>query len=201
MIQEINIQNGLEYKERMTKVTPVIVTSDAHILDHAPKADAWFIAYLDHRVIIGRIKDGQFAYYQPDGLTNDLKLESIQKLRIFNTNSELYIWRTALGGHKGRLREDGIGVERGTVDALQVLFGTEANKIPNTDYTKLTEKRGTEIILPLADLGINEKEIDDKKGRLCVQTRSYIGTIEETGQASYEDVRFIEFVKYQEEKK
>jgi len=49
-------------------------------------------------------------------------------------------------------------------------------------------------------LEINDAEINDKKGRLSIHSRSYIGFIEETGQATYEDVRFVEFVMYKEEK-
>jgi len=56
------------------------------------------------------------------------------------------------------------------------------------------------ITILFSDLGIKESEINDKKGRLCIHTRSYIGIIEDTGQTTYEDVRFVEFVKYQEEK-
>jgi CRISPR-associated protein (TIGR03984 family) len=188
--------NGLKYDEIKTTSISIEINSDGDILKNAP-ANAWFIAYLDSRVVIGRLENNLFSYYKQ--LNNDVILENIQKLRVFNNNDELFVWRTSLGGHRARLRTDESGTGRGIVDANQVLFGTEA-KPANGDtlYSTLTEKRGTEIIIPLVELGIKNVEINAQKGRLCIHTRSYIGTIEETGQATYEDVRFVEFVKYQE---
>ena len=198
MTQEKNAHNGLKYSKKKTTVTPIIITSDADILKFAPIENAWFIAYLFHRVVIGRVVDKQFVYYKQ--ADNDVILKSVQKLRVFNKDAELFVWRTNLGGYKARLRKDGEGSEQGVVDACQVMFGTDAKpaKDDNT-YTCLTEKRGTEIILPLKDLEINDSEINDKKGRLCIYTRSYVGYIEDM-QATYEDVRFVEFVIYQEGK-
>ncbi len=191
--------NGLRYKIRKTSSKPVKITGDEDILMNVPD-NGWFIAYLFHRVVIGRIKNGEFKYYPDTKNSNDVTLSNLQKLRVFNKDIELFVWRTNLGGYKARLRNDNEGAEQGAVDAWQVLFGTKANPTNDNNYSVLTEERGTEIILPLSDLGIKESEINDKKGRLCVHTRSYIGFIEDTGQATYEDVRFVEFVKYQEEK-
>lgn len=189
--------NGLEYKTIKTSNKYVMINDDNSIIANAPE-NAWFIAYLDHRVVIGRLIDKTWSYYKQED--NDVILQNIQKLRVFNKNAELFVWRTKLGGHKARLKTDKPGKEQEVVDARQVLFGTKAEML-DTTFAKLTEDRGTEIILPLKDLGISEDEINDRKGRLCIHTRSYIGTITATGQASYEDVRFIEFVKYMEENK
>lgn len=199
MTQEKNITNGLKYSKEKTSAIPVVINSDADILNAAPTENAWFIAYLFHRVVIGRVVDKQFVYYKQ--ADNDVTLENIQKLRVFNKDSELFVWRTALDGCKARLRKDGEGKEQGVVDARQVMFGTEATQVQDDNaYSCLTEERGTKIILPLKDLPINDSEINKKEGRLCIHTRSYIGYIEETGQATYEDVRFVEFVMYKEEK-
>jgi len=188
--------NGLKYDEMKTTSIPIEIKSDGDVLKNAPD-NAWFIAYLDSRVVIGRIENNLFVYYKQ--ADNDVILENIQKLRVFNNNAELFVWRTSLDGHRARLRTDESGTGQGIVDANQVLFGTEAKPANgNALYSILTEKRGTEIILPLAGLGIKDAEINVQEGRLCIHTRSYIGTIEETGQATYEDVRFVEFVKYQE---
>ena len=185
--------NGLSYLNLKTSSTPVIVNSDQDILDNSPEG-AWFVAYLYHRVVIGKFENKQLVYYKQKN--NDVKLSNILKLRVFNEDSELFVWKTNLGGHRARLRSDGTGTEQGIVETKQVLFGTEAK--PLTDdpvYSVLTEKRGTEIILPIPNLKIN-----DKKNRMCIKTRSYIGYIEKTGQATYEDVRFVKFEMYKEEK-
>ena len=198
MTQKNISANGLHFKERTSSAITFIVNPDEDLLKHAPKENAWFIAYLFHRVVIGQIKDGKFKYYQDD--KNDVVLANIQKLRVFNKDAELFVWRTALGGFKARLREDekstGHDSVQGMVDANQVLFGTKIERIDDT-YVKLKEDRGTEIIMPLAESGIKDSEINERTGRLCIHTRSYIGFIEDTGQATYEDVRFVEFVKYE----
>jgi len=188
--------NGLTYLNLKSSSIPVTIQCDQDVLDNAPE-NAWFIAYLYHRVVIGRIENKQFVYYKQDD--NDVTLSNILKLRVFNEDSELFVWKTSLGGYRARLRTDGQGPDQGIVEARQVLFGTEAKPSKESQYySVLTEKRGTEIVLPLQKLGIRESEINDKKGRLCIKTRSYIGYIEETGQATYEDVRFVNFEMYKE---
>lgn len=187
--------NGLKQSNILSKVKPLVINSEQDVLQNFP-GNGWFIAYLFHRVVIGQLIDGVLEYFEKE--KGDVNLENLIKLRIFDANSELYVWRTKLGGIKGRLRTDNSGNPTDVVDARQVIFGTEAASVDTTLYSILKEKRGTEVILPLTDLGITEAEINDKDGRLCILTRNYIGVIEETGQATYEDVRFVEFVKYQE---
>lgn len=184
--------NGLTYLNLKTSSNPVSIQSDQDILDNAPEG-AWFIAYLYHRVVIGRIENKHFVYYKQED--KDVTLSNMLKLRVFNEDSELFVWKTSLGGYRARLRTDGKGTEQEIVEAKQVLFGTKAEQLPN-GYSKLTENRGTEIILPMANLNIDEKE-----RRMGIKTRSYIGFIEETGQATYEDIRFVKFEMYKEEKK
>lgn len=191
--------NGLQYNKQKTSSKSVTIIEDKDILMNAPD-NGWFIAYLFHRVVIGRIKKGEFEYYQNAKNSNDVTLPNMIKLRAFNKDAELFVWRTNIGGYKARLRTDNAGEEQGVIDAKQVLFGTRAEKL-NEKYSILKEDRGTEIILPLNDLGIQIDDINNEKGRLCVHTRAYIGIIEDTWQATYEDVRFVEFVKYKETKK
>lgn len=187
--------NGLKKSTILSTVKPLVIKDEQEILQHFT-GNGWFIAYLFHRVVIGQFIDGVLDYFQKE--SGDVNIENLIKLRIFNANSELFVWRTNLGGFKGRLRKDGEGVSTDIVDAKQVIFGTKAELIGES-YVKLSEKRGTEIILPVQE-GISFGDINELDGRLCIQTRSYIGVIRETGQATYEDVRFVEFIKYQEVK-
>jgi CRISPR-associated protein (TIGR03984 family) len=195
MTQNSNKPNGLKYSKMKTTSTAFEVSSDAEILKNAPTENAWFIAYLFDCVVIGKVVDKRFVYYKQED-KKDVALSNIQKLRVFNKDAELFIWRTNQGKYKARLRKDGEGEAQGVVDANQVLFGTKA-EILDQKYSILKEDRGTEIILSLKDLGISDSEINDGKGRLCIHTCSYIGYIEDT-QATYEDVRFVEFVMYKE---
>lgn len=194
MTQNSNKPNGLKYSKMKTTSIFFEIPSDAEILKNAPIENAWFIAYLFHRVVIGRVVDKQFVYYKQDD--KDVMLSNVQKLRVFNKDAELFVWRTNQGIYKARLRTDSEGKEQGVVDANQVLFGTKV-EIIDQKYSILKEDRGTEIILPLKDLGISDSDINAEKGRLCVHTRSYIGYIDDM-LASYEDVRFVEFVMYKE---
>lgn len=197
MIQNNKKPNGLKYSKIKTVASTFEISSDTEIFQNAPTENAWFIAYLFHRVVIGRVIDGQFVYYKQTD--KDVTLSNIQKLRVFNKDAELFVWRTNKSTYKARLRKDGEGEEQGVVDARQVMFGTEVKPAKNdVNYSCLKESRGTEIILPLKDLGISNSMINAEKGRLCIHTRSYIGYIDDM-LASYEDVRFVEFVMYKED--
>lgn len=189
--------NGLKYDKIKSKVTPFDkIESHQDLLKNAPQ-NGWFIAYLYHRVVIGRIKEGTLVYYKDHD--NDVQLENLFKIRIFNNEREFFAWRTGQKEFKGRLREDHKGTDQEVVDAFQIMFGTKAEPLDGASgYSKITEDRGAEIILPLAEMGINDSDINNMDGRLCVHTRNYIGEITETGQATFEDVRFLEFIKYKE---
>lgn len=140
------------------------------------------IVYLDYKVIIRNFENGKIVYWSDEEPFNP---EFIQKLRLFNDKMELFIWRIQ-GKWKARLRIDEEGEEVSAVEANQVLFGTISEDIGN-GFTKLTEDRGTEIILPFEIKGV-----DAKKNRLKIKTRNYID-YNELGQAGYADSRFVEF--------
>ena len=129
--------NGLEHKTFKTTTKPVNIKDDISIISNAPE-NAWFLAYLDHRVVIGTLINDTWKYFHQGD--NDVILENIQKLRVFNRTAELFVWRTKLGKYKGRLKIDETGSEQEVVDAWQVLFGTEAEMLDKT-YSKLKEKR------------------------------------------------------------
>lgn len=163
------------------------------------KRSSFAIAYLDYEVRIGRFDDGQFAFYQ----TNDFDPKYLQKLRVFNQNEELYIWRSG-GKLYGRYRVDGMGGnELEVVEAHQVLFGTRFEK--SGDWTKLWEDRGTSLIVP------GKYVVDKNRNRVAIETYNYIGYMNEGNlsqnqktvvprQAGYMDCRFVEFVQLHEKK-
>ncbi|MBP6738782.1 MAG: TIGR03984 family CRISPR-associated protein [Leptospiraceae bacterium] len=155
------------------------------------KTTFYFVAYLDYAVIIGKYENEKLF------LPHDKELlpKFIQKIRIFNQSKELYIWRTSQNGErvfKGRLREDNSNnsgsKEIEFVQADQVLFGTTSINV-NNDFAKLTEDRGTEVVLPFTNINV-----DNQDKRIAIRTRNYIG-YNEIGQAGYVDCRFVEFVK------
>ncbi len=173
--------NGLIIKTLNSKVELIKEITSLDEIKGIIKNDSFVIAYLDYKVLIGKYSNGGFAFYNNE----QLEIDHLQRIRIFNNIGELMLWRSE-GKFKGRYRNDNDGEAIDVVDNDQVLFGTKALEI--NGYTKLTEERGTEIILPL--IGLN---VDAGKNRIKIKTRNYIG-FNEVHQATYIDNRFVEFV-------
>ncbi|MCH7974162.1 MAG: hypothetical protein IH949_09800, partial [Bacteroidetes bacterium] len=55
------------------------------------------------------------------------------------------------------------------------------------NWTEISEKRGTKLILPF-----DKVNVDDKENRVKIQTRNYVG-FNEIHQATYVDCRFVDF--------
>jgi len=90
----------------------------------------------------------------------------------------------------GRIRRDYNSGDRGTycVECQQALFGTQFEKIVS-GWGKLTEERGTEIIIPFDNLiGLGP----DKP--LFIKIRNYVDFHRETNQAYYTDCRLVSFI-------
>lgn len=140
------------------------------------------VAYLDYAVLIRNYINKEIVFMK-DEQPFDPKF--IQKLRLFNRNMELFIWRTD-DNWNARLRKD-TDTETGlpVIEANQLLFGTTA-KLTN-GFTLLTEDRGTEVMLPF-----EIKNVDTGKNRVKIKTRNYI-SYNEIGQAGFNDCRFVEF--------
>lgn len=145
--------------------------------------DGYAVLYLDNKILVGNFSQGQFVFYNNE----QPKIEFIQKMRIFNTQQEIYCWRSN-GKLKGRLKIDDNCTANEYVDADQILFGTDLEKL-NNGYCKLKEERGMEIIMP--DLGFT---VNAGKKRVAIKTRNYIDYTN-NWQATYVDCRFVEFVQ------
>jgi CRISPR-associated protein (TIGR03984 family) len=142
----------------------------------------YVVSYLDYKVLIGTWDKEGFHFYNNETFEH----KYIQKLRIFNTDEELLIWRTQ-GNLKGRLRKDDRkGSSTDVIVARQVLFGTDSKPLNNT-FTEIYEKRGTRLILPFKNL-----KVDIKKDRIAIKTYNYIG-YNKVYQATYKDCRFVSF--------
>jgi len=187
--------NGLELYLIKSKAEPFSINNLEHALSLF-NSTGYIIAYLDYRVLIGKVNNNGFEFY------NNEKIEEkyIQKLRLFNDDRELLIWRNN-DGLKGRLRIDGDGEDTKdtfVVDACQVLWGTKKDKLGN-GWIKLYEDRGTELIIPY-----NEDVVINEGKRLFIKTRNYVSTTPEENQenhadyrfqARYTDCRFVEFTE------
>lgn len=141
------------------------------------------VAWLDYKVLIGTW--GNEHFYFPNDETFENKY--IQRLRIFNIDKELLVWRTGSGFH-ARLREDNMkGLGTHVVVAEQVLFGTKKGDDRKGNFTQITEDRGTTITLPFKDL-----QVDNKNRRVFIKTHNYVD-YNAVYQATYVDCRFVGF--------
>lgn len=175
-------KNGLKLSTIATKAEYFhSINEPSKLIGEKIKNESDVVAYLDYKVLFGTYKDGILYFY------NNEKIEDkfIQKIRLFNDKEELFIWRTS-DGFNGRIRMDEGGLESEVVDAEQILFGTKSDDLG--DFTVLTEKRGTEIILP------GNYHVDENKKRVAIKTRNYV-EYNEVNQATYTDCRFISFVQ------
>ena len=165
------------------------------IKEYSFSVKTFFVAYLDHSVIIGNLKEGSLLYWdKQQGKEVSLAQSDfsfLQKLRIFNTKEELFIWNSNRGKQEfsSRYRKDDDGEEKTeSLPMNQILFGTRDGKLSQSAYTSIKENRGTEIILPFE---LQRKISPDV--RIAVQVNYYID-YNELGIAQYTDARFVKFV-------
>lgn len=175
--------NGIELKEIKSKAEVVTINN----LDDALScfnSNGYVVAYLDYKVLIGGISNNRFEFYGSETIEE----KYIQRLRLFNDQKELLIWH-GNSTLNGRLRIDDEGDDTFVVEAYQVLWGTDKKDLGN-GWSRLYEERGTELILPVGNV-----EINNKKKRLFLKTRNYITFHPKTYRATYGDCRFVELME------
>jgi len=103
--------NGLKlHIIKSKKPVPINGMNDIH---NYIKTDSLVVVYLDYTVLVGRYKNKGFEFYNNYSLDDP---KYIQRLRIFNEDEELLLWRSG-SGFKGRYRKDEDGDEIDVVDA------------------------------------------------------------------------------------
>ncbi|NLU11096.1 MAG: TIGR03984 family CRISPR-associated protein [Tepidanaerobacter acetatoxydans] len=146
------------------------------------KEKSYAVVYLDYKVLIGKINEKNLKFYNDEVF--DPKF--IVKMRVFNEEKELLLWRQDEYKFEGRMRLDNEGDNiQYFVEVDQVLWGNP--KSINNEWTVLKEARGTEIYIPY----LYKPEYSSSK-RLAIRTRNYVG-YNEIGQAGYTDCRFVSF--------
>jgi CRISPR-associated protein (TIGR03984 family) len=113
------------------------------------------------------------------------ELAELVRLRIFDKDSELHIWRSN-GLLKSRRRNDSAGDDVEYIIGKPLLNGTSFK----TEKTGIvaTEEKGIHYHLPYPELEI----LADTKNRIVLITRNYIG-YSDIGQAGFVDCRFVDF--------
>ncbi len=146
--------------------------------------NGFVVAYLDYKVLIGKFDEGVFVFYDNESF----EPRYLQKLRVFNEDKELLLWRQSEDLFRMRLRIDKEGKPMDYVTARQVLWGTKSEDLGGS-WCRIYEERGTELILPVEDPKLVGKE---GKRRVKILTYNYID-FNEVGQAGYVDCRFVRF--------
>lgn len=159
--------------------TSITISMFNELTKHLSSEPHYVVVWLDHQVRLGNWTPDGFEFYQSQAI----QLEHIQRIRIFNAQEELHLWRSSKG-LTGRLRrENGLGDQIEAVRARQILVGTASESLGN--YTRIYEDRGYELILPLSKI-----ELDQPGKRCYVETLNYLA-FNELGQIGYIDCRFV----------
>lgn len=145
----------------------------------------WLLAHADDGVIWGRLDDRLLLSSDVDPQVSPLlHATTLQQVRLFDENGELFIWKDDLGWHS-RLWMDGDILPDNRppdvqYDERQALWGDQAEPLKN-DFTRLTERRqsGMTHCPPL----LIEQNALDSGQRLMLHVRNYVRFDETSGEA------------------
>lgn len=194
------MENNHGYKISHIKSIAEVISKVENLdfIDHYIKRKSLCIMYLSDKVFFGWYEDFSITSLNILIDLKSIKLSSVLRLRIFDGNHELYIFRSR-GMLRGRYREDDeISAEKDSyaVDARQYLYGTkiknagkDSNQFLSDDFITIKESRGIELVIPnkFENLQITSEN------RIAVKTRNYID-FSKKFQASYTDSRFVDLV-------
>ncbi|MCP4691034.1 MAG: TIGR03984 family CRISPR-associated protein [Desulfobacterales bacterium] len=181
-------ENGLKLRTLHTEVEKAVEIKAGEInpvIAGYMDQEAHAVVWQDHKVLIGTYdeKESRLLFYKDE----EYEPGHVLRMRIFDPEKELMIWRTP-GGFKRRFRKDDLsGQGAHVVEARQVLIGTRFEKLPDSGYTRIWEDRGSELYLPFDNI-----EVDSNRRRAFIKTYNYIG-YNKAHQATYEDGRFVGF--------
>jgi len=152
-----SIQSEVKTQTDITQTALEAILSD---LAASGLANSLGLFYLDHEVVWAKITAGKIHSLE----TDEIKVVTIQKARIFNDDRELLIIRQANGNYRTRLRIDGSGKPATVLEDRQVLLGASIEQA-NGGFSYLDESAGSSGWVPV------EIKAD---GRAALITRSYI---------------------------
>ena len=154
------------------------------------EAPSMGVFYLDYGILFGRWKNNAWQFCPEQ----KFDVNFLQEARVFNENYELKIWKTE-EGYAYRMREDKVDNPNNdekkcfVVDAKQYLWGTRSEYLRD-GWSKLTEERGTELIVPL-----RVSHVEGESQPLAyLLTRNYVDYLDNE-QATYVDCRFVRIAK------
>jgi CRISPR-associated protein (TIGR03984 family) len=138
----------------------------------------YLLAHSDDGVIWGRMIDGEELITSHDVAPEKsppLRTETIQTIRIFAHDGELFVWRDEVGKWVGRLiaePEQSDSAEwTEAIDEQQILLGTKTEPLERS-FTLLCE--GSQGLCHVVPLLLDSKQIDEQRRPLRLVVRHYL---------------------------
>jgi CRISPR-associated protein (TIGR03984 family) len=162
------------------------------------------LAHAVDGVIWGKVVDGQLSIsHDVDSkISPELRVETLQQLRVFNAERELYLWQDRGGWQACYANEFPDENVHAVLKEHHILWGTKGI-LQKHGFTLLEDgSQGLRHIIPIDASGVNENQDEKKKKRQQVRAalniHHYLKTNDETGVASivYSRLAGIHVVKY-----
>ena len=178
--QSVAIEQGLTYG----------VTSSLEDIAAKVESPATIVVWSMHQVTWG-IWDGATQVTLPQEVVVDM--DYAKEIRVFTETEELHVYRNKQGGWVGRHIKDLEGTSEPTIDAVDSIARLLGDQVCDID----------ENFIECKDTGRKIRQIipkpDNTGETYGLVTRNYIDYVEETGQATYCDYRFVAIVGMKKE--
>lgn len=170
------VTQQLEIKSGTTKREDVTGTALQSLIEQYIPKGGTVVLWQIHSLRWGRFEEGKFTFSDGGTLNDDYILEA----RVFNDAQELHVIRRH-STYTGRFLDDTTGPEREYVDSASRLWGTRKGNVTD-GFAKLKDtQRFLELVVP----------VTEQSEYYALVTRNYITADEETGQAGYNDYRYV----------
>ncbi len=187
MNYEINLK-ALAIKKRSVSVEQGITYEAKSTLEYIAekvKSPATIVVWSMHQVTWG-IWDGAKQVALPQGVVVDMDYAT--EIRVFTETEELHVYRNKQGAWVGRHIKDLEGTSEPTIDTVDSTARLLGDQVRDID----------ENFIECKDIGRKIRQIIPKPESVGetygLVTRNYIDYVEETGQATYCDYRFVAIV-------
>lgn len=166
-------------------------------LSHYAADDDMLLAHAIDGVIWGRVSNGQpqplTSHHIDHKISPELRVETLQQLRLFNAERELYLWRDGDGWQARYANEFPDENTQAVLEEYHILWGTKGT-LKKHGFTLLEDgSQGLRHIIPIDASGVNEKNI-----RACMRIHHYLSDNSKTHETriTYSRLAGIEVVNY-----
>jgi len=145
-----------------------MITENIHALfEQAPQTfSGGALVHADDGILWGLVQNGQYLW--PSQSTVQFRRETLQTMRLFNTNCELYLWRIGNGEFRLRSIIDDQPDEQPIdyFDEDQILWGTHPDALDQT-FTRMAD--GAEGLQHIVPIPVKQRKNGERPLRLTVR--------------------------------